>query len=334
MNTLRRAKCVAVGHYVPEKVLTNADLAQMVETSDEWIRSRTGIEKRRIIAEDERLSDMAFHAAQRCLANAQCAPESLDGIIVATSTGDTTMPAVGNIIQHRLGASSAFAFDIVNACSGFLTAMSNAAAFLEAGRAQRILVVAGDAMSPFIDWEDRNTCVLFGDGCGAVLMEAGDMDEFGVLDFLLASDGGGGVTLCIPASGSAIRPQQALANNPKDLYLQQDGRRVFNHAIRAMTSSCQNLMNRNALGLDDIDLFVPHQANMRIMTAVGERLGLREDQLFSNIAEYGNTTAATVPLALSDAQNAGLLTTGTRILITTFGAGYSWGAAYLTWGRA
>ena len=165
-------------------------------------------------------------------------------------------------------------------------------------------------------------------------MEAGDDGGYGVEDFLLASDGGGGDTLCIPASGSAIRPQQALNDNPKDLFLKQDGRRVFNHAIRAMTSSCQSLMNRNDLGLDDIDLFVPHQANMRIMTAVGERLGLREDQLFSNIAHYGNTTAATVPLALSEAHAAGRLQAGTRVLITTFGAGYSWGAAYLTWGRA
>ena len=163
MKTLRRAQCVAVGHYVPEKVVTNADLSQMVETSDEWIRSRTGIEERRIIAGDERFSDMAFYAAERCLQQASCAAEDIDGIIVATSTGDTTMPAVGNIIQHRLGATNAFAYDIINACSGFLTAMANAAAFLEAGRSQRILVVAGDVMSPFIDWEDRNTCVLFGD---------------------------------------------------------------------------------------------------------------------------------------------------------------------------
>lgn len=332
MTNLRRAQCVAVGHCVPERILSNTDLEAMVDTSDEWIFTRTGIRERRLIAPGQKLSDLALSAAQNCLAAAQCPASDLDGIIVATSTGDHTMPAVANVLQDRLPQCRAWGYDLVNACNGFVAALSSAVGQIESGRCQRILVVAGDVMSPYIDWQDRNTCVLFGDGCGAVLLEAGPSDGPGVYDLLMGSDGSGAEHLHIPASGSALRPSaEVIARG--DHYLKQDGRRVFHHAIRQMTAACESLLDRNGLRVTDIDLVVPHQANQRIMNAIAERLKLMPGQLVSNIERYGNTTAATVPLALSDALSCGRLRPGSRVLITTFGAGYAWGAVYLTWGR-
>lgn len=333
MNPLYRAQCVALGYSVPQRVLSNADLSRMVDTSDAWITSRTGIRERRILSHGETLGDLARRSAESCLAQAGLDPELLDGIVVATSTGDHSMPAMANVLQQAIGASNAWGFDIINACNGFVAALATCVAMIESGRWRRLLLVAGDAMSPYIDYSDRNTCVLFGDGCAALLLEPGPGDGHGVQDILMGSDGSGAEALYIPASGSALRPTaETLARG--DHYLKQDGPRVFNHAIRAMTASCEQLLARNTLSITDIDLFVPHQANMRIMRAVGERLHLQDGQLVANIDRYGNTTAATVPLALCSAQEEGRLNTGSRILITTFGAGYAWGAAYLTWGRS
>jgi 3-oxoacyl-[acyl-carrier-protein] synthase-3 len=327
-----RAQVVAVGHYVPDRRLTNADLERMVDTNDAWIIERTGIRERRIAAPGQALSDLAIPAARNCLAQATLSGENLDGIIVATSTPDTMMPACANIVQHAVGAGRSWAFDLVNACNGFTSALASATAFIEAGRARRILVVGGDLMSSIIDWKDRNTCVLFGDGAGAVLVEAGPADGAGILGFHMGSDGEGAPLLCIPASGSRLRPTAEVLGSGAQ-FLKQDGRRVFTHAIRRMCEAAECLLADLGLTQDDVDLVVPHQANLRIIEALAERLGLPMERVMVNIDHFGNTTAGTIPLALSEAQEQGRLRDGTRVLILTFGAGFSWGACYLRWGR-
>ncbi|TVR10639.1 MAG: ketoacyl-ACP synthase III [Planctomycetota bacterium] len=331
MPTAIRAQCRAVGSCLPQQVLDNAMLERMVDTSDEWIRTRTGIRERRMVADGEYLSDLAVASCRQCLQRAGLEAEAVDGIIVATSTGDFSMPAVANVVQHRLAATRAWGYDLVNACNGFVSGIATASALIEAGRCQRILLVAGDVMTPYIDFQDRNTCILFGDGCGAVLLEAGPGDGPGVIDWLMGSDGAGADLLKIPCSGSAIRPSPAALDRG-DHFLKQEGRQVYNYAIRHMTESCQQLLQRNGLGIGDVDLLIPHQANQRIMTNVAERLQSRPEQLVSNIDRYGNTTAGTIPLAMADALDDGRLVAGSRVLVTAFGAGFSWGSVYLTWG--
>jgi 3-oxoacyl-[acyl-carrier-protein] synthase-3 len=312
--------------------LSNADLEQMVDTSDEWIRTRTGIQERRLIATGERLSDLAVAAGKECLEQADCDPSTVDGIILATSTADQSMPATANLIQHRLGISGAWGFDLVNACNGFVAALATAAAFIESGRCKRILLLAGDVMSPYLDFTDRNTCILFGDGCGAVLLEAGVPDGPGIIDVIMHSDGAHGDLLQIPCSGSAM-PATAEVLADGQQYLKQDGRQVFSHAVRRMAEACDEILERVGVGHEAIDLLVPHQANIRIMDAVARRLNLPKERMVANIHRLGNTTAGTVPLALRDAADDGRLVSGSRVLVTTFGAGFAWGAAYLTWGR-
>jgi 3-oxoacyl-[acyl-carrier-protein] synthase-3 len=328
----RRARCVAVGTCLPERRLTNADLERMVETSDDWIVSRTGIRERRIVDPGTPLSDLAIPAAQDCLSRAGVAAGDLDGIIVASITGDHVMPATANLVQHALGARRAWAFDLLNACNGFIAALSTATAYIESGRAGRILVVAGDVMSRLVDYRDRNTCVLFGDGCGAVLLEAGPADGHGVIGFEMHSDGGLADELSIPCSGSAMPPTpEALERG--DQYLKQNGKIVFQQAIRRMTEVTSTLLGGLGLTSADVDLLVPHQANLRIIEPIAARVGLPMSKVVVNIDRVANTTAATIPLALADAVADGRLQPGTRVLLAAFGGGLTWGAAYLTWGR-
>jgi 3-oxoacyl-[acyl-carrier-protein] synthase III len=328
-----RAQCVAVGTAVPNKRLTNADLETMVDTSDEWIVSRTGIRERRIAETGTPLSELAIPAAQQCLERAGVPADLIDGIIVATITPDYVMPTTANLVQHRIGASRAFAFDMANACNGFVAAISTAACFIEAGRAKRILVLGGDIMSSITDYTDRNTCILFGDGCGAVLLEAGPADGPGLIGFELHSDGEHGELLCVPASGSAMSRQQTPPDSDA-VFLKQDGHRVFSHAVRRMTEVTDSLLQTLELQRDDIDLLVPHQANRRIIEPLAQRLALPLTRVVINIDTVANTTDGTIPLALDEAYRDGRLQDGSRVMLVAFGGGLSWGAAYLRWGRS
>jgi len=328
---MTRARVRAIGTALPERRLTNRDLEQMVETNDEWIVSRTGIRERRIVEAGTPLSALAIPAARECLERADLAPEAVDGIIVATITGDHVMPTTANAVQHALGCSKAWAYDLANACTGFVAALATASAFVESGRAEHVLVIGGDIMSSVVDYQDRNTCILFGDGAGAVLVSRGAVDGPGILGFEMHSDGRHGELLAVPASGSAMaRTPESMARG--DHYLKQAGREVFQHAVRRMAEVAESLMHGLGLGSDDIDLMVPHQANRRIIEPTARRLGLPMEKVVMNIDRVANTTAATIPLALADAEAAGRLHPGTRVMLVAFGGGFSWGACYLTWG--
>lgn len=327
-----RAQCVAVGAALPERRLTNAELEGMVNTTDEWIVSRTGIRERRIMESGKGLSALALPAAKQCLERAGVTADSLDGIIVATITGDYVMPATANLIQHQLGAHRAWGFDLLNACNGFVAALSTAACYIESGRAKRILVIGGDIMSTRVDYRDRNTCVLFGDGCGAVLVEAGPPDGPGIFGFEMHSDGAGAAELSIPSSGSA-QPTNAEQLSRREQFVKQSGRTVFTHAIRSMCEVSLSLLQHLGRTSEDIDLLVPHQANARILEPVAERLRIPKERVVINIDQRANTTGGTIPLALADAYADGRLKPGSRCLLVAFGGGFTWGASYLTWGR-
>jgi 3-oxoacyl-[acyl-carrier-protein] synthase-3 len=328
-----RAQCVAIGAALPERRLTNAELEHLVDTSDDWITTRTGIRERRIAEPGQGLSAFALPAARQCLERAGVPAADLDGIIVATISGDQIMPATANLLQHRLGASRAWGFDLINACNGFVAALATAASFIEAGRARQLLVVGGDIMSSLVDYGDRNTCILFGDGCGAVLLCAGAPDGPGIVGFSLHSDGGTADDLCIPCSGSALSPSpEALAQGQH--FVKQNGRAVFTQAIRRMAEVGIDLLAELGLTNADVDLYVPHQANQRIIEPVAERMGLPMAKVVVNIGRVANTTAGTIPLALDDALADGRLKAGSRVLLSAFGGGLAWGACYLTWGRA
>lgn len=329
--TERRARLVSVGSALPEGRLTNADLERMVDTTDEWITSRTGIRERRIVAPGTPLSALAVPAAQQCLERAGCSPDQVDGIIVATITGDHLMPTTANLLQHRLGCSKAWAYDLANACNGFVAALSAAAAYVESGHADRVLVIGGDVMSSIVDYTDRNTCILFGDGAGAVLVEAGPADGNGIFGFCMHSDGSHGDSLALPTPGSGSQ-LDAAAIERGDHFLKQDGRAVFPHAVRRMAEVAGELLDNLELDGSDVDLLIPHQANRRIIEPTAKRLGLPLDKVVINIDRVANTTAGTIPLALADAANDGRLQPGTRCMLVAFGGGFSWGACYLTWG--
>ena len=327
-----RAQIIAVGSALPEQRLTNADLASRLGTTDEWIVSRTGIRERRICEPGQSLMTLAEPASRRCLERAGVSADSIDGIIVATITSNMVMPATANLLQHAIGASHAWAFDVTNACNGFIAALANATTWIESGRAKRILVVGGDVMSSLIDWRDRNTAVLFGDGAAAVLVEAGPADGRGVIGLEMHSDGGPAAELCVPCSGSAMpATPEALARG--DQFLKQNGKMVFTHAIRRMAEVATSLMHTHGLTATDIDLVVPHQANLRIIGPTAERIGVPMSKVVVNLDRLGNTTGATIPLALADAEADGRLVPGSRVLLVAFGGGLTWGASYLTWGR-
>ena len=322
------AQCVGIGTYLPERRLTNAELAAQVNTTDDWIVTRTGIRERRIAEPGTPCSVLAIAAARDCLTRSGVEATSIDGIILATISGDQRMPATANVIQHALGATNAWGYDLINACNGFVAELSTAAAFIDAGRAQRILVIGADVMSSILDYTDRNTCILFGDGAGAVLLEAGAPDALnGIRGFELHSDGAGAGELTLPCTGSA----PGLPGQKPVVY--QHGRNVFASAVRRMAEVAEHCLTSQGLTGQDVDLIVPHQANIRIIEATAERLGVPMSKVVVNIDAVGNTTGATIPLALAQAQADGRLTAGTRVLLVAFGGGFTWGACYLTWGR-
>jgi 3-oxoacyl-[acyl-carrier-protein] synthase-3 len=325
----RRARITSLGTFVPEKVLTNADLAKIVDTSDEWVRTRTGIERRHVVEPGTPTSEIIVPAARAALRRRGIGPEELDLIIVATVTPDMLFPATACIVQDKLGASRAWGFDVSAACSGFLYALTMGAQFIQTGAHQKVLVVGADVMTSIVNYEDRSTCILFGDGAGAVLLEPGE-DGTGILDFGHEVDGSGACYLHMPAGGS-LRPATHETVDQKLHYVKQEGASVFKYAVRKCAESAEELLLRNDFTGTDVDLFVAHQANVRIVEAVQRRLGLSEEKVVKNIHEYGNTTAATIPLALATALDEKRVDEGDLVLLTAVGAGFTAGSVLVRW---
>lgn len=321
------AHIAGVGSYLPKRVLTNEDLEQMVDTNDEWIVSRTGIQERRLAAPDEATSDLAARAGERALACAGVAHSDVDLLIVATSTPDMVFPSTACLTQTKIGLRCP-AYDVNAACTGFIYALQAGVASIESGRAQTVLVVGADALSRYVDFTDRGTCVLFGDGAGAVVITAG-VDP-GVRGIVLGADGAGADMLKVPSSGSAAPPTVERLE-AHDQYLKMSGNEVFKFAVRVVPRVTTEALEASEMTIDQLDWLVPHQANQRIIDAAAERLGMPNDRVFSNIARTGNTSAATIPLALDDLYTGGQLAPGNTLALVAFGAGLTWGAAIVTW---
>ncbi|MDI6780214.1 MAG: beta-ketoacyl-ACP synthase III [Bacteroidota bacterium] len=324
-----RAAITSVGHYVPEKVLSNSDLEKMVDTSDEWIRERTGISERRIL-ENGATSDMAVKAVENVLKNRSIGPEDIEVIIVATVTPDMFFPPTATIVQDKVGAKKAWGFDLSAACSGFVYALVVGSQMIETGRYKKVIVVGADKMSAITDYTDRNLCVLFGDAAAAVLLEPSEDDKLGILDHILYADGSGTSALHMKGGGSLNPPTHETVDK-KMHYIYQDGKSVFKVAVVGMADVSEEILKRNNLTGNDVDFFVPHQANLRIIDAAANRMGLNRSKVMINIDKYGNTTAATIPLCLSEWWQANKLKKGDTVVLTSFGAGYTWGAILLTW---
>ncbi|MEM7369192.1 MAG: beta-ketoacyl-ACP synthase III [Bacteroidota bacterium] len=322
-----RAVITAVGGYVPEKVLSNADLEKMVDTNDQWIRDRTGIAERRILDDGRATSDMAVEAVKDLLRKTDYGPDDIDLIICSTVSPDHVYPATANIIANKIGSPASWGFDMNAACSGFLYALRTGSQFIESGMHKRVLVVGADHMTMRVNYEDRNTCILFGDGAGAVLLEPGT-GENGIIDSEFAVDGSGADYLRQKAGGSAYPTSFETVKN-KEHFIYQDGRTVFKAAVKGMADITFDVMKRNGLTSDDVAYLVPHQANKRIIDATARRAGLPEDKVMINIQRYGNTTNATIPLCLWEWENK--LKAGDKLLLAAFGGGFAWGSIYLKW---
>lgn len=316
--------------YLPPRTLTNADLEKMVDTDDEWILQRTGIRKRHIVDAGVATSDLAAEAARGAIAQAGLTAADIDFIVVGTTTPDTMFPSTACLLQHKIGASRAWGFDLGAACSGFTYALTTAAGFVSAGISRHALVVGADVMSSIIDYTDRTTCVLFGDGAGAAVVSPSPGNGLGLIDFTHEIDGSGGPALCMPAGGSRL-PASHETVDKRLHYVQQDGQTVFRFAVRKNEEICRRLLDRNGISADDLDLFVSHQANKRIIESAGDRLGVPRDKMVINIQEYGNTTAATIPLALHDAVKDGRLRKGDLVMLASVGAGFTVGSVLLRW---
>ena len=322
------AAITCVAGYLPEDKLTNQDLEKMVDTSDEWIRTRTGIEERRILKDPNKAtSDMGAEAVKSLCEKSGLDPMDIDLIICATVTPDMLFPSTANLIGHKAGAKKAWGFDLSAACSGFLFALTTGAQFVENGTAKNVVVVGADKMSAIIDYTDRTTCVLFGDGAGAVLLQK-DEGDCGIMDSLLHSDGAGGDFLCMPAGGS-LRPASHDTIDAKQHFIFQDGQPVFKAAVTNMADVSYEVMQRNNLTADDVKWLVPHQANLRIIDATQRRTGLPAEKVMINIQKYGNTTAGTIPLCLFDWEDQ--LKRGDNLILAAFGGGFTWGSVYLKW---
>ncbi len=325
-----RVKISALGTYVPPRLLTNADLEKMVDTTNDWILARVGIRERHIVEKGVATSDLAVEAAKRALAQRGLAPSDVDAIIVGTVTPDMFFPSTACLVQHKLGAHGVWGFDISAACSAFIYAVQTGAQFVASGTHKRVLVIGADVMSSIIDYTDRATCVIFGDGAGAVILEPAENDSEGLIDFIHEIDGSGGCFLYMPGGGS-LNPTSRETVDQKMHYVHQDGQQVFKFAVRKQTEACLKLLERNGLKGSDIDAFIPHQANLRIINATADRLGLRPESVIVNIERFGNTTAGTIPLAMSTAIEEGKLKKGSLVLMASVGAGFTVGAALLRW---
>jgi 3-oxoacyl-[acyl-carrier-protein] synthase-3 len=324
------AKISSLGTYVPSQLLTNRDLERLVDTTDEWILTRTGIRERHIAAPDQASSDLGLEAAKRCLASRGIGAKDLDAILVATVTPDKFFPSTACLIQHGLGATGAWGFDISAACSAFVYGLTTAANLVRGGSHRKVLVVGADTMSRIIDYQDRATCVLFGDGAGAFLVEATEEDGLGFIAHHNEIDGSGGEALQMPAGGSRMPPSHESVDQRLH-FVKQDGQAVFKYAVRKMEEASLAVLDKAGVKPEEIRLMIPHQANMRIIRATAERLGLAEDRYILNIDKYGNTTAGTIPLATQDAVDAGLLRKGDLVLFVSVGAGFTVGANLWRW---
>ena len=328
---IRRATIKSLATYVPPRVLTNADLEKMVETSDEWILQRTGIRERHIVDPGVATSDLAKEAAIEAIRRAGLTPADIDLIIVGTVTPDMLFPSTACLVQDKIGATRAWGFDLSAACSAFTYALTVGSQMIAANAARNVLVIGADVMSSIIDYTDRATCVLFGDGAGAVVLGVSEDPASGILDFEHKVDGSGGPALCMPAGGSR-QPASRDTVDQRLHYVKQEGQAVFKFAVRNTGEICERLLQRNNVSATDVDLFVSHQANRRIIMSAAERIGMPEEKVIINIDRFGNTTAATIPLALNDAVLSGRLKKGDLVLLASVGAGFTVGAVLVRWG--
>ncbi len=325
-----RAKISALGTYVPPRLLTNDDLEKMVETSHDWIMERTGIRERHIADKGMATSDLAVEAARKALARSGMVPTDVEVIIVATVTPDMFFPSTACLVEDKLGAKGAWGFDISAACSAFVYALQTGAQFIATGAHQKVMVIGADVMSSIIDYTDRATCIIFGDGAGAVILEAAEDDSVGIIDYLHEIDGSGGCSLYMPGGGS-LNPSTHETVDQKMHYVHQDGQAVFKFAVRKMAEVCEKILERNGFKGSDVKTFIPHQANKRIIMATAERLNMHLENVIINIDRYGNTTAATIPLAMETACQEGKLKKGDLVLLASVGAGFTVGATLLRW---
>ena len=323
------ATITATAHYVPEKVLTNHELEKIIDTSDEWIQSRTGITQRHIVGENEATSDLCTKIAKQLLEKRGLSSDEIQIIIICTCTPDYFAPSTAALVQNNIGASNAWGFDLSGACTGFLYGLETGAKFIESGQYERVMVIGVDTMSTIMDYTDRNICVLFGDGGGGAILESTSTEK-GIIDSILRIDGSGADYLIMPGGGSR-QPATVKSIKSRQHYLKQDGKTVYKFAVKRMADVSKEILTRNNLTGDDISLFIPHQANKRIIDATAARCGLSEDKVLINIGKYGNTTAGTIPLALSEAVNDGRLNNGNVLLLAAFGAGFTWGSMLIKW---
>jgi 3-oxoacyl-[acyl-carrier-protein] synthase-3 len=329
VSQLARAKITALGTYVPPRVLTNADFEKMVETTDEWILTRTGIRERHVVDKGVATSDLAVEAAKCALAERGIDASEIEAIVVATVTPDMFFPSTACLVQHKLGVKGIWGFDLSAACSAFVYALQAGAQFVSTGAHKKVLVIGSDVMSSILDYTDRATCILFGDGAGAVILEPASDGE-GIIDFVHEIDGSGACALYMPGGGS-LHPSTRETVDKKMHVVHQDGQAVFKYAVRKMGEACEKLLARNGVKASDIDCFIPHQANQRIIKATADRVGLKPETVIINIDRYGNTTAGTIPLAMQTAREDGRLKKGDLVLLASVGAGFTIGATLLRW---
>ncbi len=330
MDSKRKVSIIGTGSYVPEKVLTNQDLEEIVETSDEWIYSRTGMRERHIAADNEASSDLGAAAATKAIADAGITVDEIDLIIVATLSPDMFFPSTACFVQDKIGAKNAYCFDLGAACSGFLYAMDTARNMIASGAVNTALVIGSEKMSTFLDWEDRTTCILFGDGAGAAVLQAGGEGR-GIMESVMGSDGALADLLSTPGGGSRT-PMSHEMLDQKMNYLQMQGREVFKHAVKRMGDTVVQALEKNHISVDEVKCFIPHQANIRIIDAISKRLGVA-DRMYTNVDKYANTSSAALAIALDEAVKDGTIKKGDLVVLTVFGGGFTWGANVLEWGK-
>ena len=327
---LRRTKITAVSHYLPERRVTNKDLEKTLDTSDQWIFERTGIRERRFVEKGVATSDLAATASKILLKQRGIDASEIDLIIVGTVTPDMFFPSTACLVQEKIGAKNAWGFDLSGACSGYIYSLATGAQFIATGACKKVLVIGADVMTSIVDPEDRTTCVLFGDGAGATLLEPAGENERGIIDFILKSDGGGGQYLRMPGGGS-LNPSSVETVKKKMHYVHQDGKNVFKYAVRGMADVSHEILVKNAINPDDVKLYIPHQANLRIIQAAVDRMNLEPSRVAINIDRFANTTAATIPICMSEAAENKSLNKGDLVLLASFGAGFTWGSLLFSW---
>ena len=327
-----KATITATSRYLPKQIMTNYELEKMVDTSDEWIQSRTGIVERRVVSEGETTSDMCTIIAEELLKRSNTDPNEVDVIIIATVTPDMPTPATASLVQNRIGANNAWGCDLSGACTGFIYALDTGSRLIESGKYKKVIVIGSDTMSSILDYTDRNTCVLFGDGGGGVMLERAKDSDSGVIDSILRTDGSGSDYLKIPGGGS-LHPASYETVDQHLHYIRQDGQVVFKYAIKGMADISEEILKKNNIDSNSISLYVPHQANKRIIDGAAQRCCFKDDQVYININKYGNTTAGTIPICLDEAKELGRINNGDLILLAAFGAGFTWGSMLVRWGK-